>query len=107
MAEPQAARVVVLDPVMIATSGDRLLDSDAVHARASRAHLLTPNLPELAILPDEPPATHGQAVVAKAGRVSARYAVLVLARGEHPMADNVPDELVDATGDRVEALAHG
>ena len=45
---------LVVDPVMVAKSGDRLLDADAVHAlRASllrRARLVTPNLPEAEVL---------------------------------------------------------
>ncbi|WP_420174813.1 bifunctional hydroxymethylpyrimidine kinase/phosphomethylpyrimidine kinase [Luteococcus sp. OSA5] len=44
---------VVLDPVMVATSGDRLLDPDAeaaVRGIISRASLITPNLPEAAVL---------------------------------------------------------
>lgn len=45
---------VVLDPVMVATSGDRLLDADAVDTLVSRlvplATVVTPNLPEAAIL---------------------------------------------------------
>jgi hydroxymethylpyrimidine/phosphomethylpyrimidine kinase len=45
---------VVLDPVMIAKGGDRLLEEDAVHAlRAEllpRVHLVTPNIPEAEML---------------------------------------------------------
>lgn len=51
---------VVLDPVMIATSGDRLLADDAVQAMRELiplASLITPNLAEAAILLDLPPAT--------------------------------------------------
>ena len=48
------ARNIVLDPVMIATSGDRLLRADAVDALwrelIPRARLVTPNLPEAAAL---------------------------------------------------------
>jgi len=47
---PRVSAPVVLDPVMIATSGDRLLLDDAVAALldelAPRATLLTPNIPE-------------------------------------------------------------
>ena len=43
---------VVLDPVMVATSGDSLLAPNAVAALREtlipRAHLITPNLPEAA-----------------------------------------------------------
>ncbi len=48
---------VVLDPVMIATSGEKLLRDDAVDALRkliARARVLTPNLPEAAALLDAP-----------------------------------------------------
>jgi hydroxymethylpyrimidine/phosphomethylpyrimidine kinase len=49
-------RHVVLDPVMVASSGDRLLAADAVEALRKnlipRASLVTPNLPEAAALLD-------------------------------------------------------
>jgi hydroxymethylpyrimidine/phosphomethylpyrimidine kinase len=52
------ARLVVLDPVMVAKSGDRLLAEDAVAALRDRlvplAQVITPNLPEAAILLDCP-----------------------------------------------------
>src|SRR5690606_32879004 len=56
IAERLAARGVrpVLDPVMIATSGDRLLQPQAIDALRARllplAALVTPNLPEAALL---------------------------------------------------------
>src|SRR5712675_2385501 len=50
-------RQVVLDPVMVATSGDRLLAADAVAALRTKliphASIITPNLPEAAALLDE------------------------------------------------------
>src|SRR5437868_2088307 len=57
---------VVLDPVMVATSGDRLLAADAVDALRKklipRAQLITPNLPEAAVLLDEPVAANEGAI---------------------------------------------
>jgi hydroxymethylpyrimidine/phosphomethylpyrimidine kinase len=45
---------VVVDPVMVAKSGDRLLEEDAVEALRTevlpRAHVVTPNIPEAAVL---------------------------------------------------------
>src|SRR3954471_5540824 len=45
---------VVLDPVMIAKGGDRLIDDDALAAMRAellpRAHVLTPNVPEAEVL---------------------------------------------------------
>jgi hydroxymethylpyrimidine/phosphomethylpyrimidine kinase len=48
--------LVVVDPVMVAKGGDRLLEDDAVAAlRAEllpRAHIVTPNVPEAEVLAD-------------------------------------------------------
>ena len=56
--ERRRPRWIVLDPVMIAKSGDRLLREDALEALRRRllplATLVTPNLPEAAALLDEP-----------------------------------------------------
>lgn len=91
--------VVVLDPVMIATSGDRLLAEDAEEALAgllAKADLLTPNLPELAALLKEPvPATWGEALEA-GRRLSERTGAAVLVKGGHLEGDDCPDALVDA-----------
>jgi Phosphomethylpyrimidine kinase len=60
LARHEAANVV-LDPVMVATSGDRLLKPDAVEVLRTqlmpRAVVITPNLPEAAALLDAPVAT--------------------------------------------------
>ena len=57
---------VVLDPVMVATSGDRLLAADAVEALRTKliplASIITPNLPEAAALLDEPVASSEAAI---------------------------------------------
>ncbi|MGH3706066.1 MAG: bifunctional hydroxymethylpyrimidine kinase/phosphomethylpyrimidine kinase, partial [Agromyces sp.] len=99
--------IVVLDPVMVATSGDRLLDADAESAMRELlplADLVTPNLAELAVLAasggpgGRPPvvaATWPEAI-AQAESVSARYGVRVLAKGGHLAGDTAPDALVDA-----------
>ena len=54
--ERHKQRKVVLDPVMVATSGRRLLAPDAIEALRTqllpRALVLTPNLPEAAALLD-------------------------------------------------------
>lgn len=111
--------VVVLDPVMVATSGDRLLDADAERALRDLlplADLVTPNLAELAVLADEQPATTWAGVLAQAESVSAGYGVRVLAKGGHLTGDDAPDALVDAAtativeypGDRIATSAtHG
>lgn len=93
--------IVVIDPVMIATSGDRLLDEDAEAALRElvpRAHLITPNLPELAILAAEPRAADWDDALGQAGRLADRHGVTVLAKGGHLDAASVPDALVGREG---------
>ena len=105
------AAVVVLDPVMVATSGDRLLDADATTALTDLlrlADLVTPNLPELAVLAGLAAAasgTGGTAVpvaadwadaITQAEAVSAHFGVRVLAKGGHLTGPEAPDALVDA-----------
>ncbi|MDQ0615965.1 hydroxymethylpyrimidine kinase/phosphomethylpyrimidine kinase/thiamine-phosphate diphosphorylase [Microbacterium sp. W4I4] len=91
---------VVLDPVMVATSGDRLLDVDAETALlelARQADLLTPNLGELAVLAGRPLHTWADALVA-AQEVAALTGALVLAKGGHLPGDETPDALVGSAG---------
>jgi hydroxymethylpyrimidine/phosphomethylpyrimidine kinase len=93
---------VVLDPVMVATSGDRLIADDAVDAlRArllTRADLITPNLPEAAVLLGEPVATDSATTVAQARRLVALGARAVLIKGGHAAGRESIDHLVTADG---------
>lgn len=91
--------LVVLDPVMVATSGDRLLDAQAEQALRELVRLcdlVTPNIPELAIIAGEPAAESWPQVLAQAARVSAELGVRVLAKGGHLRGSEAPDALVDA-----------
>ncbi|MXS75164.1 bifunctional hydroxymethylpyrimidine kinase/phosphomethylpyrimidine kinase [Microbacterium sp. CSI-V] len=92
---------VVLDPVMIATSGDRLLDADAeaaIRGLCRYADLVTPNLPELAVLVDEPVAHDWDAAVAQARTLAARADTAVLLKGGHLRGPESPDAIVDTAG---------
>ena len=92
---------VVLDPVMVATSGDRLLDAeaeDSLRRLMEHADVLTPNIPELAVLARAPLATAWAEVIAQARHVAAEYSVLVLAKGGHLEGAECPDALIDAAG---------
>lgn len=77
---------VVLDPVMIATSGAALIAPDAVAAMRARlfplATLITPNLPELSALVGRPLAT-GADMVAAAEELAEATGAAVLAKGGH------------------------
>ncbi len=93
--------IVVLDPVMVATSGDRLLDpeaEEAVRALCHRADLVTPNLPELAVLVAQPRATTWDAAVAQAQLLAARADTTVLLKGGHLDGAHSPDAVVDTSG---------
>jgi hydroxymethylpyrimidine/phosphomethylpyrimidine kinase len=92
------AKNVVLDPVMVATSGDRLLNPDAVEVLKRvlipRAHLITPNLPEAAVLLEEPAARNEDEMLAQAGRLRDRGAQAVLIKGGHDTGEEAVDMLV-------------
>ncbi len=93
--------IVVLDPVMVATSGDRLLDERAeaaVRDLLAEVDIVTPNLPELAVLAERPVARSWPEAISQARAVSARHGVIVLAKGGHLGGQDSPDALVDAAG---------
>ncbi|WP_223987373.1 bifunctional hydroxymethylpyrimidine kinase/phosphomethylpyrimidine kinase [Arthrobacter sp. NicSoilB8] len=78
--------VVVLDPVMVATSGDRLLQEPAeaaLQALLPLADLITPNLAELAILLKEPVAADWPEALAQGKRLAAQTGTTVLVKGGH------------------------
>lgn len=97
-----APPVVVLDPVMVATSGDRLLDESAeagLLGLLGRVSLVTPNLPELAVLVGGPVARTWPEALDQARGLAAAHDVLVLAKGGHLPGTQVPDALVTPAGD--------
>jgi hydroxymethylpyrimidine/phosphomethylpyrimidine kinase len=78
---------VVVDPVMIATSGDRLIADDCVEALRSalipRAAIITPNLPEAAALLDQSMAAD-RAGIERQGRLLLKLGCgAVLIKGGH------------------------
>ncbi len=94
---------LVLDPVMVATSGDRLLEEDAVSRLVTellpRATLLTPNLHEAAALLGEPLATDEQAQRDQAQRLLALGPAAVLVKGGHGSGAEAVDWLCCRDGD--------
>jgi hydroxymethylpyrimidine/phosphomethylpyrimidine kinase len=92
---------VVLDPVMVASSGRRLLAADAVDALRTellpRALVITPNLPEAAALLDEGEAADGLSMLRQAERLIALGAKAVLMKGGHAGGPESADLLVTAT----------
>jgi hydroxymethylpyrimidine/phosphomethylpyrimidine kinase len=100
--ERWAPKHVVLDPVMVATSGDRLLAAEAVEALCSklipRAAVITPNLLEAAALLDEPVATSEAAIEDQGKRLLAMGCPAVLIKGGHGQGAESIDYLIDANG---------
>ena len=95
-------RNVVLDPVMVATSGDRLLEPDAVRALRMklipRASLITPNLPEAAALLDEPLAESPALIESQGKRLLELGCPAVLIKGGHGLGAESVDYLVRDSG---------
>ena len=82
----QRPRILVVDPVMVATSGDRLLEPEAEEAmlRFCRlATVVTPNIDELAVLTGEPRAAGEAGALAQASRWSAATGVAVVVKTGH------------------------
>jgi hydroxymethylpyrimidine/phosphomethylpyrimidine kinase len=76
----------VLDPVMVATSGDRLLTKEAVEAirrLLPLAGLVTPNVNEAADLLDAEPATEVEGLLEQARAIIGLGAQRVLVKGGH------------------------
>jgi hydroxymethylpyrimidine/phosphomethylpyrimidine kinase len=94
---------LVVDPVMIAKSGDRLLREDAVEALRRKilplAAVVTPNIPEAEVLA-------GLAIHSRDDRLNAARAIMdlgaraVVIKGGHSDDDPIVDLLVDKHGAR-------
>jgi hydroxymethylpyrimidine/phosphomethylpyrimidine kinase len=93
---------VVLDPVMVATSGDRLLAPDAIDALRTklipRAGIITPNLPEAAALLDEPVASSETDIESQGKRLLALGCGAVLIKGGHGQGAESIDYLIGKHG---------
>ena len=102
-----APRHIVLDPVMVATSGDRLLASEAVDALRIKlmplASVITPNLPEAAALLGEPVAASEAEIESQGRRLLALGCRAVLIKGGHGEGAESIDYLV--RGEATIALA--
>lgn len=100
--DAQAPIPVVLDPVMVATSGDRLLDASASGALETvlipRATVITPNLAEAAVLLGEEPAETEDAMRRQGEALLRRGAKAVLMKGGHGRGDESTDLLITPDG---------
>ncbi len=89
---------VVLDPVMVAKSGDSLLQNDAIDALRHRliplSSLITPNLPEAATLLRSEPAVSAEAAASQGEALRAQGAKAVLMKGGHAEGPDCVDQLI-------------
>ena len=92
---------VVLDPVMVATSGAVLIDNPAIATLVKdlfgRAILVTPNLDEAALLVGRPLSSEAD-MKAAAQELLAKGAQAVLLKGGHLVGDVVSDLLITRSG---------
>jgi hydroxymethylpyrimidine/phosphomethylpyrimidine kinase len=95
-------RQIVLDPVMVATSGDRLLAAEAVEALRTKliplASIITPNLPEAAALLEESVAESEAAIERQGQKLLALGCPAVLIKGGHGQGSESIDYLIRASG---------
>jgi hydroxymethylpyrimidine/phosphomethylpyrimidine kinase len=93
---------LVIDPVMVATGGDALLQREAIEIYERElfplAALLTPNLDEASRLAGKP--IDGLAAMHEAGRIlTHKYGVPILLKGGHLAGDDAIDLLFE--GDKI------
>ncbi len=93
--------LVVLDPVLVATSGDSLGMPDLIDALRQElfplATLITPNIPEAARLADAPAPIDIAGMQRIAERLNAQGARAVLVKGGHLTGADATDVLFDGT----------
>ncbi len=98
------AKNVVLDPVMVAASGDRLLVPEAIETIKRElfplADLITPNLAEAAALTGQPTAKHENEMASQGEALLALGAKAVLVKGGHAATKFAVDVLIEPSGIR-------
>lgn len=84
------AKNIVVDPVMVATSGAKLISDEAVETLKEKlfplAAVLTPNIPEAEVLAGMP-IRSAEDMITAARAISARYHCAVLCKGGHKLND--------------------
>ena len=84
------AENIVLDPVMVATSGSRLIDEDAVNALTTEliplSTVITPNIPEAEVLA-QMSIINEKDMMTAAKLIGEKYGCAVLCKGGHSVND--------------------
>lgn len=88
--EEYKAKNIVVDPVMVATSGAKLISDEAIGTLKQRllpiASVLTPNIPEAEVLAEMEIHT-AEDMIEAAKKISGRYHCAVLCKGGHKLND--------------------
>ena len=88
--EEYKAKNIVVDPVMVATSGAKLISDEAIGTLKQRllpiASVLTPNIPEAEVLAEMEIHT-AEDMIEAAKKISDRYHCAVLCKGGHKLND--------------------
>ena len=96
------AEHIVVDPVMVSTSGSKLLKDSAVDTLTSKlfplAEVITPNIPEAEIL-SEKKITNREEMIEAAKQISVKYGCNVLLKGGHFVETS--DDLLYEKGDAI------
>lgn len=84
------AKHIVVDPVMVSTSGSRLISEDAIETLKAElfgmAQILTPNIPEAEVLTGRK-IQNSKDMICAAEEISACYKCAVLCKGGHNLND--------------------
>lgn len=96
---------VVLDPVMVSTSGHRLIEEEAIDTLRREliplSRVITPNIPEAEILLGGEEIRSQASLPEMAQRLSASYGVSVLLKAGHLSEDELTDILYDKETDKL------
>lgn len=96
---------VVLDPVMVSTSGRRLLAEDAISVMTAElfplARVITPNIPEAELLAGCGTLSRPEDMENAAKVLAQRYGVSVLLKAGHSIGDQLVDYFFDAENDEL------
>lgn len=100
--EKYSVTQIVLDPVMVAASGDRLVSPRSIDSLRQnllpRALLVTPNLPEAAALLEESEALDEETMIAQGKRILSFGPQAVLVKGGHGSGAESADFLIEKSG---------
>lgn len=96
---------IVLDPVMVATSGARLMEEDAISSLCKKliplASLITPNIPEAEVLLGADEIKTKDDMETAASKIVQIYGCNCLVKGGHMLNDSYSSDVLATTDDRL------